>query len=38
MLFLPTNLPVPETSDITAKEPIAKNIKLQKYKYRQIVV
>jgi hypothetical protein len=29
---------VPETSDITAKEPIAKNIKLQKYKYRQIVV
>ena len=38
MLFLPTNLPVPETSDIMAKEPIAKNIKLQKYKYRQIVV
>ena len=33
MLFLPTNLPVPETSDITAEQPIAKNIKLQKYKY-----
>jgi hypothetical protein len=33
MLFLPPNLPVPETSDITAKEPIAKNIKHQKYKY-----
>jgi hypothetical protein len=29
---------VAETSDITAKEPIAKNIKLQKYKYWQIVV